>query len=144
MYEEILVPTDGGPAAGAAVAHAIELAASEDARIHGLFVVDESPYASMGSGAAEIIETIQQDGEQAVHNIAEEADSVGVDSTETVATGGASERITEYADENDIDVIVMGTHGREGLDRYLLGSVTERVVRSSDVPVLTVREDTEE
>ncbi len=144
MYNEILVPTDGGPAAGAAVTHAMDLAESEDARIHALYVVDESPYASMGTGADKIINTIQADGEQAVRNIADRAGDAGVDSTETVTTGSASQRITEYAAENDIDMILMGTQGRDGLDRYFLGSVTERVVRSSDVPVLTLREDTEE
>jgi nucleotide-binding universal stress UspA family protein len=55
--------------------------------------------------------------------------------------GGAYETILQYVDDEDIDVVVMGTHGRRGLDRALLGSVTERIVRTSDVPVLTVRED---
>lgn len=143
MYDEILVPTDGGPATRTAVRHALELAQNEDARIHALFVIDESPYASMGGGADKIINTIQADGKEAVHRVAEEAENAGLESTETVTNGAASERITEYANENDIDVIVMSTHGRQGLDRYLLGSVTERVVRSSDVPVLTVRDQSE-
>jgi len=49
--------------------------------------------------------------------------------------------ILDYADEAVVDVIVMGTHGRRGLDRYLLGSVTEKVVRAATVPVLTIRAD---
>ena len=53
--------------------------------------------------------------------------------------GVPHDTILEYAEEADVDVVVMGTHGRSGLDRYLLGSVTERVVRSAEVPVLTVR-----
>lgn len=144
MYDDVLVPTDGGPAARTAVEHALDLAQNEDARIHALFVVDEGPYASMGGGADKIINTIQADGKQAVQRVAQEAEDAGLESTETVTNGAASERITEYANQNDIDVIVMSTHGRQGLDRYLLGSVTERVVRSSDVPVLTVRDQGEE
>jgi len=58
--------------------------------------------------------------------------------------GGVYETLLQYADEQAIDVIVMGTHGRRGLGRALLGSVTERVVRTADVPVMTVREQTDE
>ena len=60
-----------------------------------------------------------------------------------VRRGDPHETIIEYADDVDADVIVMGTHGRTGLDRRVLGSVTERTVRLSDVPVLTVRADDE-
>jgi len=56
-----------------------------------------------------------------------------------VEWGEPYESVLDYADEHDIDIIVMGTHGRTGLDHHLLGSVTEKVVRTSDVPVLTVR-----
>lgn len=110
----MLVPTDGGPAARTAVEHALNLAQNEDARIHALFVVDESSYASMGGGADKIINTIQADGKQAVQRVAQEAEDAGLESTETVTNGAASERITEYANQNDIDVVVMSTHGRPG------------------------------
>jgi nucleotide-binding universal stress UspA family protein len=64
---------------------------------------------------------------------------------ETVLRQGAPHTtILEYADEADVDLIVMGTHGRSGIHRYLLGSVTERVVRTADAPVLTVRMEREE
>jgi nucleotide-binding universal stress UspA family protein len=59
--------------------------------------------------------------------------------TTGVVTGDPTETILDYADDHDVDVISMGTHGRTGLDRYVAGSVTERVVRLADVPVLTVR-----
>jgi nucleotide-binding universal stress UspA family protein len=52
--------------------------------------------------------------------------------------------ILRYADEADADLVVMGTHGRTGVERYLLGSVAEKVVRLSDVPVMTVRADEDE
>jgi nucleotide-binding universal stress UspA family protein len=70
------------------------------------------------------------------------ADRFGDVQTRTeVRSGNPHETILDYTDEHDIDLVVMGTHGRTGLDRYLLGSVTEKVVRTSDVPVLTVRGD---
>jgi nucleotide-binding universal stress UspA family protein len=59
----------------------------------------------------------------------------------TITTGVPQDEILSLVAEGDADVVVMGTHGRSGLDRYLLGSVTERVVRQSPVPVLTVRAD---
>ncbi len=60
-----------------------------------------------------------------------------------ICAGDPHQVILNYADHHGIDIIVMGTHGRTGLDRYLLGSVTEKVVRLSDIPVVTVRQDAE-
>jgi len=56
-----------------------------------------------------------------------------------IISGSPHKQLIDYAERHGIDLIVMGTHGRTGLDRYLLGSVTERVVRTADMPVLTVR-----
>jgi nucleotide-binding universal stress UspA family protein len=56
-----------------------------------------------------------------------------------VVVGTVHRSIRSYVEENDIDLVVMGTHGRQGIERFLLGSVTERTVRTSPVPVLTVR-----
>ncbi len=140
MYDEILVPTDGGLAAETAVTHAVDLAAHHDARIHALFVVDGGTYASAGGGAEAVLEALRTDGQNAVNRVSEAATDEGLETVETVTSGAAYRTITDYAEENSIDVIVMGTHGRSGLNRYLLGSVTERVVRSADVPVLTVRD----
>jgi nucleotide-binding universal stress UspA family protein len=68
-----------------------------------------------------------------------QAEEAGVDAVEaSVAQGTPHQAILEYVDYHDIDLVVMGTHGRTGLDRYLMGSVTENVVRLSDAPVLTV------
>lgn len=64
----------------------------------------------------------------------------GVETESVLRVGTPHQIITAYATHHDIDLIVMGTHGRTGVDRYLLGSVTEKVVRLSDVPVITVRE----
>ncbi len=66
-----------------------------------------------------------------------------VDTESVLRVGKPHQIILDYTAHHDIDIIVMGTHGRTGLDRYLLGSVTEKVVRMSDVPVVTVRMDDE-
>jgi nucleotide-binding universal stress UspA family protein len=139
MYDEILVPTDGSEAAAAALNHAIDLAERYGARLHALYVVDARAYATLDAGANLVIDSLEGEGDEAVRAIEERAEGAGLDVITEVATGTPHEAILEYADERDIDLIVMGTHGRRGLDRVLLGSVTERVVRSSPVPVMTIR-----
>jgi len=140
MYDEILVPTDGSPAADAAVEHAVTLADRFDATLHALYVVDATAYSAIEAGTDIVAEALETEGEDAVSRIAEAADDADLPVVESVTSGTAYRSILEYADGNDIDMIVMGTHGRRGLDRYLLGSVTERVVRSANQPVLTVRD----
>ncbi|ELZ35572.1 universal stress protein [Halorubrum tebenquichense] len=144
MYSEILVPTDGSPASDAAIEHAIDLADRYDARLHALYVVDGAAYSSLEAGAEVVVDALESEGEAATGRVADAAADAGVDCVATVASGTAYQSIHDYVDEHGIDVVVMGTHGRKGLDRYLLGSVTERVVRTSDVPVLTVRQPTDE
>ncbi|MWV64515.1 universal stress protein [Halorubrum sp. JWXQ-INN 858] len=144
MYDEILVPTDGSPASDAAIEHAIDLAKQYGGRIHALYVVDGAAYSTLEAGSEIVIEALESEGKEATGRVADVATDAGVESVTSVTTGTAYRSITDYVDDNDIDLIVMGTHGRRGLDRYLLGSVTERVVRTSDVPVLTVRQPTDE
>lgn len=144
MYDEILVPTDGSPAADEAIDHAIDLASKYDARVHALYVVDGAAYSTLEAGSEIVIEALESEGEEAVQRVADAAADAGVDGVTTVTTGTAYRTISEYVGDNDIDLVVMGTHGRQGLDRYLLGSVTERVVRTSEVPVMTVRFSEEE
>lgn len=76
--------------------------------------------------------------------LADVVDQFGNVETQTaLQTGNPYEVILDYTKDHAIDLVVMGTHGRTGLDRYLIGSVTEKVVRMSDVPVLTVRQPQE-
>jgi len=139
MYERILIPTDGSDAVDPAVERAIDLAETYGAQLHALNVVNVASLSAEVHTPA-VIESFEEQGEAAVGAVAERAADAGVgDVTTEVVHGTPHRSILEYADENDVDLIVMGTHGRSGLDRYLLGSVTEKVVRSADVPVLTVR-----
>ncbi|MFB6102443.1 MAG: universal stress protein [Haloplanus sp.] len=141
MYQDILVPTDGSEASTQAVDHAVDLATQYDATIHALYVVDTGAYVSIEVGSEMIVEALREEGREAVDAVAATAGDAGVASQTNVVEGDAHRKILDYTDENDIDLIVMGTHGRRGVDRYLLGSVTERIVRSSPVPVLTVRQE---
>ena len=137
MYENILVPTDGSAGAHVAFDHALSLAQARDSTVHGVYVVE--PIYGADIGTERILEAMQAQGTRAVEDFADMAEAEGVEAVTEVRTGTPHREILDYAEENDVDLIVMGTHGRTGLNRYLLGSVTEKVVRLSDVPVLTVR-----
>lgn len=140
MYERILLPTDGSEGNGRAIRQAIELAAETGAELHVLFVVEDMPYAP--EMADESIEMqLREIGEGAIETIRARAEEAGIELQTAIEEGMPHREILEYTDSEGIDLIVMGTHGRSGLDRYLLGSVTERVVRTAEVPVLTVRMD---
>lgn len=143
MYERILLPTDGSDASDRAVEQAIGLARETGAALHVLFVVEDIPYAPEMMDD-EVEGQLRDVGEEAIDGIRARADEAGVEVVPALREGAPHTTILEYADESDADVIAMGTHGRSGLDRYLLGSVTERVVRTADVPVLTVRMDADE
>ena len=143
MYREILVPTDGSEAAQAAIAHAIDLADRYGSRLHALFVVDSAAYASLDAGAQPVIESLKTEGERETARVEADAADAGIDAESAVEIGSPHRRIVDYAADHDIDLIFMATHGRTGLDRYLLGSVTERVVRTADCPVLTISANAE-
>ena len=139
MYDRILVPTDGSAAADRAIDHAVRLSRATGATIHVLSVIDRVPAVDVGGG-----ETLVGDVSAAATRTVEQArtriESDGVTPITATDSGVPYRRILEYADDEDVDLIVMGTRGRTGIERHLLGSVTEKVVRLSDVPVLTVRE----
>jgi nucleotide-binding universal stress UspA family protein len=163
MFNDILYPTDGSDGSEAALETCRDLGETYDATVHVLHVAEtlrphglSSDVVVTGSGgmvgdpeggeggmvsdrhdAVEVQAEVQRRATELVEDVASRLDAV---TTRTaVRTGTPHEAILEYAAENDVDVVVMGTHGRTGLDRYLLGSVTEKTVRTADVPVLTVR-----
>ena len=144
MYERILFPTDGGPASSEALDQVVALSTHFEATVHVLFVVDESTIAT-DVDTTSLVDQLEMSGDNAIQETTESLRAAGCETVvEAVVRGKPADRILEYADANDIDLIVMGTHGRTGLDRYLLGSVTESVVRNSTTPVLTLRKEESE
>lgn len=141
MYDQILIPTDGSKEAQKAVDHAIDLATEVDATIHALFVVESRPSALPSDSIQQVTdhEAWATYGEETTDEVVADAEERTVPGVAAVRHGKAHEEIVEYAHENDIDVIVIGTHGRDGVRDVILGSVAERVVRTSNVPVLTIR-----
>lgn len=139
MYGRILIPTDGSQEIDAVAEHAVGLAEGFDAELHVLSVVDETAYASIPQDARDQIrDGLEADGSDATKSVAERAVERGIDVTRELRWGNPPAAILVYGEENDIDLVVMGTHGRTGYERYLLGSVAEKVVRASRRPVMTV------
>jgi len=138
MYDRILVPTDGSPSMQSVVDHAAELAAVHDATLHGLYVVDTGSFATLPVETTwdGVTELLREEGELAVSEFEEMAADTPVETA--IRDGNPSSEIVDYADEHGCDAVVMGTHGRGGIDRLLLGSVAERVVRAAPIPVVTV------
>jgi len=138
-YDDILVPTDGSERADAAVAHALAVAGAFGSTIHAVSVVNVGDIATGGelSVPSELLDELAAAATEAVEAVASEARSAGVDAVTAVSTGQPKHDLLEYVDANGIDLVCMGTHGRTGLDRVLLGSTAEALVRRSAVPVLT-------
>lgn len=138
-YDRILIPTDGSESANAAIDHGLGIADRFDATVHALSVVNVQS-AAAGSGVPYILESLEEDCGDAVAAVEDRGRELGIDVVTEVVTGTPYRAIQDYIDTAGIDLVVMGTQGRTGLERYILGSVTERTVRTSDAPVLTVRQ----
>lgn len=143
MYDRILVPTDGSDVARAAAETAVELARRFDAELHAVHVRERGRHPS-GAASGDPDQRSDRGGE-AVRGIESLAAEAGVEAAGTVVEGGVPtpvhRTLLDYADEHDVDCVVMGTHGYTGWDRFVLGSVAERTLRESPVPVVTVHGD---
>ena len=147
MYDDILIPTDGSSPADTAVQTGIEIAAESDATVHALYVVEPIPLGRFAAGArsateewGDVIEAQRAEGENATAAVAEVAAEHGLEVAQAVRHGKPADQILAYVEDEGVDTIVMGTHGRTGADRLVIGSVAEQVVRRSPVPVMTVRD----
>ena len=147
MYDTILVPTDGSDVAEKAIDHAIELASTYGATVHALYVIDLGAIdISLGPEQVDRIRTgqfgempeLQERAHDATGAVASMATDAGVSVTESIAAGRPHREIADYAEENGADLIVMGSAGRGGVRRVLLGSVAERTLRTTRIPVLVV------
>lgn len=139
MYNDILIPTDGRAGMERVISHGLYLAELCQARVHALSVVDDTAYMSIPDDVRDRVrDTLEEDGHSATKAIAERAIEVDIEITREVRGGDPTVSIVTYAVENGIDIIVMGTRGKTGFERFMLGSVAEKVVRVSPVPVMTV------
>lgn len=142
MYDNILVPFDGSDEAQIGAEHAIGLASAVGATVHVLYVID-LPGAPrtvyLRDDEEEMREEYRTYGEDVTSGVCEAAASEGVDCETAIKTGSIHEEVVVYAAENDMDLIVLGT-GYRGTLGAILGGKAEKIVRSSSVPVTTVRQ----
>jgi nucleotide-binding universal stress UspA family protein len=141
--KQVLVATDFGEASDAALLYGRTLAAKFGATLHVVHVADNIYTHAFGPESAGLLPTIQTDIEKAARGrlteLLTDSDRSGPPTRSMVLTASAPAfAIVDYATDNEIDLIVLGTHGRKGLGHVLLGSVAEKVVRMAPCPVLTI------
>lgn len=147
IWKTILVPHDFSSSANHAAAIARDEAKLHGARILLLHVIDlpyqvtpETVIVPEQTGAPiSIRDYAVSSAETHLKDLAQRLGKDGAPATPFIRVGAPVDEILRFSDENKVDLVVMGTHGRTGLKHLLLGSVAERVVRSSKAPVLTIR-----
>lgn len=148
MYRKILIPTDGSKFANKAAEHAIWIASSSGAELIALNVIETSSLVGLPADdlIVKIKEMLKDEGRKSLDKISDmvmESKNTGeyqgeVKLTLEIKEGSPSDVILKTAKEENVDLLVVGTSGKHGLDRFLLGSVAEKVVRSASCPVLVV------
>lgn len=145
-YKRILVPVDGSSTSKAGLREAIELAKGQRASLQLVHVVDQHYIGLMGMdsavGLSEMMESLKRSGRSILKNAQAAADKAGVKATSVLLetlTGPAADLIVRQAKKSGADLIVLGTHGRRGVRRLVMGSDAEQVVRNAPVPVMLVR-----
>lgn len=150
MFGNILIATDGSKHSEHAAKVGIELASLSKGNVMAVYIADMGSYFAPVSDvgfniASEVMDSVRSSilkiGESAVHQIEDMAKNAGVPGEGRVIEGRPAEDIMKLAEDANMDVIVMGSIGKTGLEKFLLGSVAEKVVRNSKVPVLIVRGD---
>lgn len=141
MYDRILIPTNGSAPAEKGANHGIELAAALGATVHALYVADLPgvPRAlALRDDEEEVRERYREHGKEVTGDVRDVAADAGIECVTAMKSGSVHEEIADYAEDENIDVIVIGTAYR-GKVGALFGGEAEKVVRTSTVPVTTVR-----
>lgn len=139
MYEHILVPTDGSEGVDDVIDHAADLAKRYEATVHTLYVADQRITEGVPEEAmSAVADALEEEGADATGAVEEILESAGTEVEKVIDAGIPHETILTYAVEEGVDLIVMGTHGQTGRADGNIGSVAERVVRRSAVPVHVV------
>jgi len=149
MYEHIMVPLDGSPLSEVALTHAQTLAQKLGAKLLLLRVANISATIMAATGPDtglvapdlidEVIDDQEDDGRTYLERISQQLKTAGCDVSWQLVEGSPSHAIIETARKNGCDLIAMATHGRSGLERAVMGSVADAVVRDSHLPVLLIR-----
>ncbi len=144
MFKKILVPTDGSPLAHQAAEYAAGLAKVHGAQIIGVYVIDPFPYIGIGDASAIGLQAYLNEAQvaatQSLDDIRQVCVARGVAfDGDTIERNVTYEGILETAKAEECDLIVMGSHGRKGLEALVLGSVAQKVLTHAKIPVLIVK-----
>ena len=141
MFRMILVAIDGSKPADRALETAIEEARVWNAEVHVIYVIESGLFSSLPmDNTLEIIYSVlQKEGEEILESAREKADAAGVPVTTHLRQGHAGSQIVSLAEDLGVDLIILGSHGKSGVDRLFLGSVTDYVVRNSSITTTVVR-----
>lgn len=138
MIDTLVIATDGSDSVTRAIDVVHDMADRYDATVHALCVIEESEINSAPESVRENLrDALEEHADDALESVRTTTDR---EVTTAVRTGRPAAEISRYAKDTDADMVVTGTRGRHGENRFLIGSVAERVVRTCPVPVLTVRQ----
>lgn len=145
MFKHILIPVDGSPTSMQAVAKAAGLAKAFGSALTAIYVIDPYPFTGVGTdfayGQAQYLEAATAEANEAIKSAREQLEAAGLAvQTRVVESHTAWRGILETATAIDADLVVMGSHGRRGLEKLVLGSVAQRVLAHATLPVLVVRD----
>ena len=147
VFDSVMIATDGSKQSEKAAKVGVELAELSGGKVTAVYVADTGRYVSPIGGLSphtvnEVItgmrEVMQEEGKAATRYVEEAASTAGVPFEKKIAEGHPASELMKIAEEAPMDVIVMGHIGRTGLDKFILGSVADKVVRNSKVLVLVV------
>lgn len=136
-FDRMLLPTDGSDGAAIATEWGIALATLLESTVHSVYSLDATVFAGT-QDPGDLLESLEDRGKAALEAVRDRAGAADVDVSGSIANGAPAAVITEHATDRDVDLIVMGTHGRTGIGQWFLGSVTENVVRQTEVPAFCV------
>lgn len=146
VYKKIMVATDGSEHVRRAVETAVEIAKISGSKLYAVYVINYGgpsiAYPGNAGWERVTLEYFRTEGREATAYVENSAKTENVEVESVILEGNPANEIVDFAEENDIDLIVMGTLGRTGIQRFLLGSVAENVVRHSKKAVLVVRGET--
>jgi nucleotide-binding universal stress UspA family protein len=141
-FKKIMIATDGSVCARLAANQGIELARLSGGTVYAVYVIPKDYFSSraVDFDRERIYEALRKEGCKALEYVKGAGEMEGITVEPVLLEGHPADELIRYAEENEMDIIVMGTLGRTGIERIVLGSVAGNVVRHSNVPVLVVRE----
>jgi nucleotide-binding universal stress UspA family protein len=143
IYKKIMVATDGSEHVRKAIATAIEIAKLSEAKLFVVYVMADDElsmsYPKNTKLERTFVNYFRNEGKEATAYVETSGKAENVEVESVILEGSTAQEIVNFAERNDIDLIVMGTHGKNAVERFLLGSVAENVVRHSNKAVLVVR-----